>query len=99
MQEDNSKYRRMLKRLPAELREILDALKSRYTVESYAPQYLGWAAEVRVSSHRFQLVAEFKHIVVSETVDGVEHLLTHRTGEDITSGTACVAQRINDRIA
>ncbi len=57
----------------------------------------GW--DSLIGAHRFRLVAEFKQILVSEIIDGADHWLSPRKGEDISYTTDYVARTINDALA
>jgi hypothetical protein len=85
----------MLRRLPKELAKVLDALESKYTVEAFAPLYLGWCAEITIGGRHFQIVLEFKHFFVSETVDGVTKSICPTEGIPSPSR---VARTINDAL-
>ncbi|WP_126452463.1 hypothetical protein [Sulfuriflexus mobilis] len=62
----NSKYRRMLNRLPEDIKTILEGLGSEYIVENYNPQYMGWSVDIVIKSKRFNLVKEWHQVFISE---------------------------------
>jgi len=66
MQRSNSRYRRMLRRLPAELAEILAGLSADYRVLHGVSQYMGWSGEIQIGSRRFTLISEGGRVCLSE---------------------------------
>ena len=67
MRLENSKYRRMIKRLPDDVKAILESLDGNdWYLEKYSPQYMGWAMDVLVDSKRFNLVKEWHQVFISE---------------------------------
>ena len=66
MQRSNSRYRRMLGRLPAEFAEILTGLSADYRVLHGVSQYMGWSGEIEIGSRQFSLISEGGRVCLSE---------------------------------
>ncbi len=56
----------MIKRLPDELKKILDSLEYKYYVNEFHSQYMGWAININIGSKQFNLTCEAKNILISE---------------------------------
>ena len=95
----NSKYKRMLRRLPEDIKTILDGLASVYLVENYSSQYMGWHVDIVIGSQCFNLVKEWHQVFISiNNKEGSKHLWPEK-GQDKNLGIEHVAEVINAKIA
>ena len=100
MRLENSKYRRMLKRLPDDARAILDLLEEHdYYVENYSSQYMGWSMDVLVNAKRFNLVKEWDQVFVSEVAETGKHQIWPKEIETDVYEPKNIAHAINTKIA
>ena len=95
----NSKYRRMLSRLPEDLKNIVEGLESEYIVENYTPQYMGWSVDVVIRSKRFNLEKEWHQVFVSEVSNEGNNHLWPKENQKNNLGLENVAGVINGLIA
>lgn len=99
MRNMNSKYKRKLKRLPEDIKIILEGLASEYLVENYASQYMGWSVDIVINLHRFNLVKEWHQVFITEiTNEGNKHIWPEKE-QNNNIGLENVAKVINDHIA
>jgi hypothetical protein len=95
----NSKYRRMLGRLPEDIKTIIAGLGSEYIIENYISQYLGWSVHIVIKSKRFHLVKEWHQVFISEiTNEGSSHLWP-KNDQTTNLGLENVAEVINKFVA
>ena len=95
----NSKYKRMLSRLPEEIQKILEGLSSEYLVDNYTAQYMGWSVDIVIGSQRFNLVKEWHQVFISiDNKEGSKYLWPEK-GQDKNLGIEHVAKVINAQIA
>lgn len=62
----NSAYRRLLKRAPAELLELMETIRGEPKLLSYKPGGPGWSADIHVKQRKFRLSSEYGYISVEE---------------------------------
>lgn len=89
----------MLKRLPEDIKSILEGLSSDYTVENYSSQYMGWNVDVISSSRRFNLVKEWNQVFISEVIDKQTVNVWPMKGQTKDLEIDKVAEVINDLTA
>ena len=66
----NSKYQRLLERIPQELSTVLGKISANWELLSYNPDGPGWAADILVKGRKFRLSSEYMYIGVEEILDG-----------------------------
>jgi hypothetical protein len=70
MQKENSKYRRMLKRLPADLKQLLGKLKKPYRVEHCTTDGRGWIAVIDIETQKISIASEYGRLFLSFEQEG-----------------------------
>jgi len=72
MKKMNSKYRRLLSRLPEEMKEVLHELSLNYEVISYSSggSGPGWATDIKTQNQIFRISSEYMCLAVERITDG-----------------------------
>jgi hypothetical protein len=96
----NSKYRRLLKRLPDDAKAILESLEEHeFFVENFSPQYMGWSMDILVNSKRFNMIKEWHQVFVSEVAETGIHQIWPKEKETDEYEPKNIAHAIIAKIA
>jgi hypothetical protein len=95
----NSKYQRLLSRLPDELLAVLGKTLANWKVLSYKPGGPGWVADIEIKGRKFRLSSEYNYIGVEELLGSSFRGITPPEDQRKSISPEQVAALINEAIA